>query len=201
LTFRSTSPDDGRHEEGARVALRRKARKKSSSSSASGSATSRNTKTKAKGAGSTGVVAVLSDPKALRRMLLAAKIIGPAVAAGALRASTGVRGALDERRAHQLGVPVEDVAAYRGPAGAVQARIAGLHSALFDLRARRGTDPAVARFVDTTTARLGELSAATTATASMPPATRRSALRTVSRDLDDIDSQLMSYLVGPRAAA
>ncbi len=66
------------------------------------------------GSGSAGLVGVLSDPKALRRMLLAAKIIGPAVAAGALRTSTGVRGVLDERRARQLGVPVEDVAAFRG---------------------------------------------------------------------------------------
>jgi hypothetical protein len=133
-------------------------------------------------------------------MLLAAKIIGPAVAAGALRASTGVRGVLDERRARQLGVPIDDVAVYRGPAGAVQARIGGLRVALGDLRSRRGPDPTVAEFVDRTTARLGELSAAATATASMPAPTRRSALRAVSADLDDVDAQLMAYLVGPRAA-
>jgi hypothetical protein len=193
------------------VALRRKSRKKAASAStddvatnSSGTAaktTNTSTKTSAKGAGgSTGVVALLSDPKALRRMLLAAKIIGPAVAAGALRASTGVRGVLDERRARQLGVPIEDVAAYRGSAGEVQARIVGLQSALGDLRSRRGTDPTVAQFVDRTTARLGELSAAASATASMPSPTRRSALRAVSADLDDADAQLMAYLVGPRAA-
>ena len=185
------------------MALRRKSRKKSSSKTASSPATDTSgssAKKATKAGGSGGVVAVLSDPKALRRMLLAAKIIGPAVAAGALRASTGVRGVLDERRARQLGVPIGDVAAYRGPAGEVQARIAGLRVALADLRARRGTDPTVAQFVDRTTARLGELSAAASATASMPSATRRSALRAVSADLDDVDSQLMSYLVGPRAA-
>ena len=194
------------------MALRRKSRKKAASTSAtksgatgsSGTAAKATTKAGAKastkaGAGA-GLVAVLSDPKALRRMLLAAKIIGPAVAAGTLRASTGVRGVLDERRARQLGVPIEDVAAYRGAAGGVQARIGGLRVALADLRSRRGTDPTVAGFVDRTTARLGELSAATSATASMPSPTRRSALRAVSADLDDIDAQLMSYLVGPRAA-
>ena len=194
--------------EGAGVALRRKTRRKSSSKAANSSADTgtssgsgtggKSTGKSAKAAGSSGMVAVLSDPKALRRMLLAAKIIGPAVAAGALRTSTGVRGALDERRARQLGVPVEDVAAYRGPAGVAQARISGLRMALNDLRARRGTDPTVAVFVDRTTARLGELSAAATATASMPPPTRRAALRAVTADLDDIDAQLMSYLVGPR---
>lgn len=187
------------------MALRRKTRKtrkkssKAAGSSANGTSGSTR-KSNAKAAGSSAVVAVLSDPKALRRMLLAAKIVGPTVAAGALRASTGVRGVLDERRARQLGVPVDDVAAYRGPAGTVQARIGGLRVALNDLRSRRGTDATVAAFVDRTNARLGELSAAATATASMPSQTRRSALRAVSADLDDVDSQLMSYLVGPRAA-
>ncbi len=187
------------------MALRRKSRKKAASSSGSAAGKSG---TQAKGGATTnrqakasgGMTALLSDPRALRRLLLAAKIIGPAVAAGALRASTEVRGVLDERRAKQLGVPIEDVAEYRGAAGSVQARIAGLRNALHDLRSRRGTDPKVARFVDSTTARLGELSAAAAATASMPSPTRRSALRAVSADLDDVDSQLMSYLVGPRAA-
>lgn len=194
------------------MALRRKSRKKAASSSGSATGTSGtpakgassgNSKagsTKARAAGSGGMAALLSDPKALRRMLLAAKIIGPAVAAGALRGSTVVRGVLDERRAKQLGVPIEDVAEYRGAAGEVQARIAGLRNALNDLRARRGTDPKVARFVESTTVRLGELSAAASATASMPSPTRRSALRAVAADLDDVDSQLMSFLVGPRAA-
>jgi Family of unknown function (DUF6474) len=182
------------------VALRRKSRKKAASPATGSSGTAGDTTARTKGAGGSGIAAVLSDPKALRRMLLAAKIIGPAVAAGALRASTGVRGVLDERRARQLGVPVEDVAAYRGPGGEVQARIAGLRLAVGDLRSRRGTDPTVAQFADRTTARLGELSAAATATASMPAPTRRSALRAVSADLNDIDAQLMAYLVGPRAA-
>lgn len=187
------------------MALRRKSGKKAASRSTGSSATKSGASTSAstrgrRAAGSAGLVAVLSDPKALRRMLLAAKIVGPAVAAGTLRASTGVRGVLDERRARQLGVPVEDVAIYKGAAGTVQARIVGLRTALNDLRSRRGTDPAVARFVDRTTARLGELSAATTATASMPSTTRRSALRAVAADLDDVDAQLMAHLVGPRAA-
>ncbi len=195
------------------MALRRKSRKRAAGPSVSKTAESKTAEVSAGGgsakssgksakaaAGSGGVVTLLSDPKALRRVLLAAKIIGPAVAAGALRASTGVRGAMDERRARQLGVPIEDVAEYRGPAGTVQARIAGLRTALAELRARRGTDPAIAQFADGTTARLVELSAAAGATASMPPNTRRAALRAVSADLDVVDAQLMTQLVGPRAA-
>ena len=124
------------------VALRRKARTKPSSTST----------TAAKpGSRSSGLVATLSDPKTLRRLLLAAKVVGPVVAAGALKASTGVRGVLDDRRARQLGVPLEEVAAYKGPSGTVQARISGLTKAIDELRARRGTDQTVARFTGNVT--------------------------------------------------
>jgi hypothetical protein len=174
------------------VALRRKASKKSAPASTS------KTKSKAKSAGgSAGLVATLSDPKTLRRLLLAAKVIGPVVAAGALKTSTEVRGVLDDRRARQLGVPIEDVAAYKGPTGTVQARISGLTKAIDELRSRRGADQAVARFATSTTARLAELSAASTATLSMPSSTRRAAVRAISADLDQLDAELMTFLVGP----
>jgi hypothetical protein len=178
------------------VALRRKARKKSAPASSSGS------KSAAKSAGSrsSGLVAVLSDPRTLRRLLLAAKVVGPVVAAGAMKTSTEVRGVLDDRRARQLGVPVEEVAAYKGPTGTVQARITGLTKAIDELRARRGTDQTVARFAGSTTARLAELSAASTATLSMPTSTRRAALRAISADLDQLDAELMTFLVGPPTA-
>lgn len=189
------------------MALRRKARKKSSSASAapssSGSSSGRSTsKTDSKSpakptTGSAGLVAQLSDPKTLRRLLLAAKVIGPAVAAGAMKASTEVRGVLDDRRARRLGVPVDEVAAYKGPTGAVQARITGLRKALGDLATRRGSDAKVVRFTGSGASRLDELSAATTATLSMPPDTRRSSLRAVSADLDQLDAELMTFLVGP----
>ena len=179
------------------MALRRKARKKSAPASTSGS------KSAAKPAGgsrSASLVAVLSDPKTLRRLLLAAKVVGPVVAAGALKTSTEVRGVLDDRRARQLGVPIEDVAAYKGPTGTVQARITGLTKAINELRDRRGTDLSVGRFTGTTSARLAELSAASTATLSMPPSTRRAALRAISADLDQLDAELMTFLVGPPTA-
>ena len=88
-------------------------------------------------------MATLSDPKTLRRLLLAAKVVGPVVAATAMKTSTGVRGALDERRAAKLGVPVEDVAEYKGPTGTVNARITGLSKSVAELRARRGSDQKV----------------------------------------------------------
>ena len=179
------------------MALRRKARKKSAPASTSGS---KSAATSSAGSRSSGLVATLSDPKTLRRLLLAAKVVGPVVAAGAMKTSTEVRGVLDDRRARQLGVPIEDVAAYKGPTGTVQARISGLTKAIDELRTRRGTDQTVARFAGTTTARLAELSAASTATLSMPSSTRRAALRAISADLDQLDAELMTFLVGPPTA-
>lgn len=178
------------------MAILRKARKKSSTAPSTSSKTSSKTTPKT-ASRSSGLVATLSDPKTLRRLLLAAKVVGPVVAAGAMRTSTGVRGMLDDRRARQLGVPIEDVAAYKGPAGTVQARVVGLTKAINDLRNRRGTDPQVARFADGATARLGELSAAATATLSMPSSTQRAALRAAAADLDQLDAELMTFLVGP----
>jgi hypothetical protein len=182
------------------VALRRKSSKKlsskSSNNSKSGSTAAERTAAKT-GSKSAALIASLSDPKTLRRLLLAAKVVGPVVAATAMKTSTGVRGALDERRAAKLGVPVEDVAEYKGPTGTVNARITGLQKSVAELRARRGSDQKVARFVDATSARLNELSAASTATLSMPAGTQRSAIRAISGDLDQLDAELMTFLVGP----
>ena len=179
------------------MALRSKSSKKTSSKSGKSSATSAEKTAIKTGSKSAALVATLSDPKTLRRLLLAAKVVGPVVAATAMKTSTGVRGALDERRAAKLGVPVEDVAEYKGPTGSINARITGLQKSIAELRARRGSDQKVGRFVDATTARLNELSAASSATQSMPAGTQRSAIRAISGDLDQLDSELMTFLVGP----
>jgi hypothetical protein len=179
------------------VALRRKSSKKPSSKSSKSTTTAAEQTAIRTGSKSAALVATLSDPKTLRRLLLAAKVVGPVVAATAMKTSTGVRGALDERRAAKLGVPVEDVAEYKGPTGTINARITGLQKSVAELRARRGSDQKVSRFVDSTSARLNELSAASTATLSMPAGTQRSAIRAISGDLDQLDAELMTFLVGP----
>jgi hypothetical protein len=179
------------------VALRRKSSKKPSSKSSKSESTAAERTAIKTGSKSAALVASLSDPKTLRRLLLAAKVVGPVVAATAMKTSTGVRGVLDERRAAKLGVPVEDVAEYKGPTGSVNARITGLQKSIAELRTRRGSDQKVGRFVDTTTARLNELSAAASATQSMPAGTQRSAIRAISGDLDQLDAELMTFLVGP----
>ena len=147
-----------------------------------------------------GFFTMVTDPRTVLRVVTAIRVAGPLVAAGAMQASTSVRGLLDEQRAKQLGVPVDDVAAYKGPTGPARARIAGLSSAIDELRARRSGDTAVIRFADTATTRLTDLTAAVDATVSMPPGTRGAALRAVNNDLDRVDAELMTFLVGARSS-
>jgi hypothetical protein len=178
------------------VALRRKARKKSSTSTKGSSSTASKSVAKS-GKTSPGLLASLRNPRTLRRMLILVQTVGPPLVAGTMRVSTQVRGSLDERRAHQLGVSIDDVALYKGPAGTISARLSGLSKAVHDLRDRRGADPKVRRFTDTADARIVELYAAINATLSMPSGTRRSTLHAISADLDQLDSELMTFLVGP----
>ena len=142
-----------------------------------------------------GLVAQLTNPKTATRAMAAAKIIGPAVAPYALQAATSARGFLDERRAQKLGVGADEVAAYRGPTGPAGARIASLRSGIDELRRRKVTDAQVSRFTDVAKARLADLEIATHTAASMPPARRRGTLTAIGRELNQIEADLMTYLV------
>ncbi len=144
---------------------------------------------------SANLVETLTDPRTARRALKMVRIAGPALAPYALDAATTVRGFLDERRATKLGVPVDEVAAYRGPTGPSAARIANLRSAVAELRARRSTDLQVTRFADVARARLADLSTAVTTSASMPASRRRSTLAAVAKELNQIEADLMTFLV------
>jgi hypothetical protein len=145
-----------------------------------------------------GLIGQLTSPKTATRALAAAKIVGPAVAPYALQAATSARGFLDERRAQKLGVGADEVAAYRGPTGPSSARIASLRSGIDEVRRRKVTDPQVSRFADVAKARLADLEIATHTAASMPPARRRGTLTAIGRELNQIEADLMTYLVGTR---
>ena len=144
------------------------------------------------------VIGTLTDPKTARRALAVAKIAGPVVAPFALKAATTTRGFIDERRAIKLGVTADEVAAYRGPTGPAGARIAGLRSSVDELRRRRTTDLQVVRFADVAKARLADLNTAVQTSASMPASRRRGTLAAVNKELNQIEADLMTYLVGHR---
>jgi hypothetical protein len=141
------------------------------------------------------IVETLTNPRTARRALRVVQITGPALAPFALEAATTVRAFLDDRRAMKLGVTADEVAAYRGPTGATSARIATLRSSIAELRARRSGDLQVSRFADVARSRLADLSTAVNTSASMPSARRRSTLAAVSRELNQIEADLMTFLV------
>lgn len=147
-----------------------------------------------------GFLTMITDPRTVLRVVTTIRVAGPVVTAGAMKAATSLRGKLDESRSRQLGVPVEALVDYQGPTGPARARIAGLYGAIGDLRARRGTEENVARFARSADVRLADLTAAVDATVSMPPPTRRVALQAISADLDQVDADLMTFLVGPPVA-
>ena len=145
-----------------------------------------------------GIIGQLTNPKTASRAMSAAKIVGPAVAPYAMKAATSARGYLDERRAQKLGVGADEVAAYRGPTGPAAARIASLRSGIDEVRRSKVADPRVNRFADAARARLVDLEIATHAAASMPPARRRGTLAAIGRELNQIDADLMTFLVSAR---
>lgn len=138
----------------------------------------------------------VTDPKSAKRALTAAKVIGPALAPFALKAATSAREYLDNRRASRLGVAATEVGTYRGPTGSVEARLSGLKQSVDDLRSRRAGDVQVTRFADVAAGRITDLTAAVRAAASMPTGRRRAAVSAVQRELDQIDADLMTFLVG-----
>jgi len=143
-----------------------------------------------------GLLGALTNPKTAAKALAVAKIVGPAVAPFALRATTTARGFLDERRAIKLGVTPDQVNAYRGPTGPAGARIVALRSAIEEVRQRRNTDRQVMRFADMAKVRLVDLSTAVNTAGSMPAPRRRATLLAINKELNQIEADLMTYLVG-----
>lgn len=145
------------------------------------------------------LVTKLTDPKTAKRAVTIGKILAPALAPLAVKAATGGRAWLDTHRARRLGVPLEEVGAYRGPTGPVGARITGLTDAVRELATRTGNDLQVTRFTEVANRRLKDLTAAVQACASMPRAKRSEVLRAVGRELDGIDADLVTHLMAPPA--
>lgn len=138
----------------------------------------------------------LTDPRLAKRTMTVVKIAAPILAPYLLLASTNARAFLDQQRANRLGVPVSQVGVYRGPTGPTGARITGLRTSVEELNARKGSSSAVAGFVSASRGRLADLTIAVQAAASMPGGERRSVLKAVNRELDQISADLMTHLIG-----
>ncbi|MBF6214185.1 hypothetical protein IU433_11835 [Nocardia puris] len=125
----------------------------------------------------------------VRKYIGVARVLVPVLAPLAYRGATFVRGQLDTRRAHQLGVGVDQLGDFAGHGGKLQARIANTEAALGKLES-----PDTQKFVATTRERLGSLDAAVR-TAEQMPATRRRAVHTsISHELSGIEADVLARL-------
>jgi hypothetical protein len=143
----------------------------------------------------TGVARTLADPRKTRRIVAAGKIAAPVLAPLALKSVDLLRAMSDARLARKLGVDVAHVAAYRGPTGRTKARIDAVDHATRQLRERRSGNQDVVRFTDRAFRTLADLSTATQTAAPMPIGHRRATLAAVDLELDQLESQVIGYLV------
>jgi hypothetical protein len=132
-------------------------------------------------------------PGNAKRVIKVLRIVGPAVAPVVWSATAAVRERYDRLRARRLGVPVDDIGSFTGKGAKLHARLAGDAAALRDLQVQTGAaDPQADQYAEQTLARLDQLSSAVRAAERMPAGRRRSAHRSVHRELDRIEEELLS---------
>ncbi len=136
----------------------------------------------------------LLSPTRIRRALTVTRLLAPVVVPLAYRAAMAARGLLDERRADRLGVPLTQLGQFSGHGAQLSARIAGAEQTLRLVADKNPKDAETKQFVAAVNERLNDLSAAVTAAENMPSANRRTAHNSISKQLDEIDADLMARL-------
>jgi len=136
----------------------------------------------------------LLSPTRIRRTLTVSRLLAPIVVPLAYRVAIAARGLIDQRRADQLGVPLAQIGQFSGHGGRLSARIAGAEQPLRAVQEKKPKDAETKQFVAAISERLTDLSAAVTAAENMPATRRRTAHTAISRQLDEIDADLMARL-------
>ncbi|GAY14198.1 DUF6474 family protein [Mycobacterium sp. shizuoka-1] len=136
----------------------------------------------------------LLSPTRVRRALTVSRLLAPIVVPVAYRAAIAARGAIDERRADRLGVPLSQLGQFSGHGGQLSARIAGAENSLRMVAEKKPKDAETKQFVAAMTERLSALAAAVTAAENMPGPRRRDAHAAIAEQLDGIDADLMARL-------
>jgi hypothetical protein len=136
----------------------------------------------------------LLSPTRIRRLLTVSRLLAPIVVPLVYRVAIAARGLLDQRRADQLGVPLAQIGQYSGNGGQLSARIAGAEQSLRSVQDNKPKDAETRQFVTAISERLADLAAAVTAAENMPHTRRRGAHAAISRQLDEIDADLMARL-------
>ena len=136
----------------------------------------------------------LLSPTRIRRALTVSRLLAPVVVPVVYRAAIAARGAIDERRADRLGVPLSQLGQFSGVGGQLSARISGAENSLRRVAEQKPKDAETKQFVAAMTERLNALSAAVTAAENMPGPRRRDAHASIAGQLDGIDADLMARL-------
>jgi hypothetical protein len=136
----------------------------------------------------------LLSPTRIRRALTVSRLLAPVIVPVAYRAAIAARGAIDERRADRLGVPLSQLGQFSGQGGQLSARISGAEASLRVVADKKPKDAETKQFVAAMTERLTALSAAVTAAENMPGPRRRAAHAAITEQLDGIDADLMARL-------
>ncbi|WP_067696588.1 DUF6474 family protein [Nocardia jejuensis] len=129
----------------------------------------------------------------VRKYLGVARILVPVLAPLAYRGATFVRGQLDNRRAQQLGVGINQLGEFAGPGAKLQARAANVETTLVQLETRQ-SDPDTKQFAVATRDRLDSLSAAIRTAAQMPVQRRRAVHASISNELSGIEADVLARL-------
>ncbi|BCO33632.1 hypothetical protein BMW24_022020 [Mycobacterium heckeshornense] len=136
----------------------------------------------------------LLSPTRIRRVLTVSRLLAPIVVPLVYRAAMAVRGAIDQRRADRLGVPLAQIGRFSGHGARLSARVAGAEQTLRAVHDKNPKDAETKQFVAAISERLSDLSAAITAAENMPAARRRGAHAAIAKQLDGIDADLMARL-------
>ena len=136
----------------------------------------------------------LLSPTRIRRLLTVSRLLAPIVVPVVYRVAIAARGLIDQRRADQLGVPLAQIGQFSGDGGRLSARIGGAEQTLRTVQNNKPKDVETKQFVAAISERLADLAAAVTAAENMPAPRRRGAHAAITRQLDEIDADLMARL-------
>ncbi|MFC4944862.1 DUF6474 family protein [Pseudonocardia sp. GCM10023141] len=131
-----------------------------------------------------------------KRMIGVGRTVLPLLAPYALVAAGAVRARWDSYQADRLGVATDQLSSFRGPGGVLHARLSRIAEALeqLDPVAEAHSTGAARKFALDTRPRIAELSIAVRAAEQMPGQRRRAAYRAIGRELDRIESALLTHL-------
>lgn len=129
----------------------------------------------------------------VRKFLGVARVLLPVLAPLAYRGATLVRGQIDNRRAQQLGIGLDQLSEFSGPGAKLQARIANVESTLLELE-QKNSDVDTKGFATATRDRLDSLTAAVRTASQMPVQRRRAVHASISNELSGIESDVLARL-------